>query len=265
MPRFARLFALACLSLLVAAPGGPPPAADEPAADEPAAPALAPPSRAATDEYGFRFVRIRFESNRRSRWGTPAWRYDWPTAEAIARTTSLRLAGEPIVLDLTDDRIFEHPILYLCEPGYWKTNDEEVANLQEYFARGGFMIIDDFHDYGDGRVGPQWINFYNNLKQIFPDREPVELGPEHPIWSVYYDVDPVAAWSTKYESGEVWYLDQDDDTYYGIFDDDGRLMMVICYNQDIGDGWEWPERNLHEASTVSFQMAINFILYALTH
>ncbi len=44
------------------------------------------------------------------------------------------------------------------------------------------------------------------------------------------------------------------------------MVVVICYNQDIGDGWEWPSgRNLGEASTVSFQMAINFIIYALTH
>jgi hypothetical protein len=128
------------------------------------------------------------------------------------------------------------------------------------------MIIDDFHDFGDGRVGPQWENFYYNIKQVFPDREPVELPPEHPIWSIYYDIDPVAAISTKLQGGEVPWLDFDDDTYYGIFDDNGRMMAIICYNQDIGDGWEWPSGlNLGEASTISFQMAINFILYALSH
>ena len=222
------------------------------------------PEEAASDEYGFRFVRIKYESYRG--W---TWAFDYPTAEqnlyeAIRRTTKLYLDGEPIVLELTDEAIFEHPILYLCEPGYWITDDEEIQNLQEYFARGGFMIIDDFHDYGDGRLGPQWNNFYDIIKQIFPDREPVELTPDHPIWSIYYDIDPVSAVSTKIMMGQTPWLDADDDTYYGIFDDDGRMMVVICYNQDIGDGWEWP-RNVAEASTVSFQMAINFILYALTH
>lgn len=218
----------------------------------------------ASDEYGFRFVRVKYESYRG--W---TWAFDYPTAEqnlyeAIRRTTKLYLDGEPIVLELDDPRIYEFPILYLCEPGYWLTNDEEIRNLQEYFARGGFMIIDDFHDYGDGRVGPEWNNFYNIIKQIFPDREPVELTPDHPIWSIYYDIDPVSAVSTKIMMGQTPWLDDDDDTYYGIFDDTGRMMVVICYNQDIGDGWEWP-RNVAEASTVSFQMAINFILYALTH
>ena len=57
----------------------------------------------------------------------------------------------------------------------------------------------------------------------------------------------------------------EDDTYYAMYDETGRIVVVICYNQDIGDGWEWPGRNLGEASTVSFQMAINFIMYALSH
>lgn len=218
-------------------------------------------SGTATDN--FQFVRIRYESIG-SRWGRETWAFDYPTAErnlyeAIERTTSLRLGGEPIVLTLEDDRIFEHTVLYLCEPGYWQLREEEAANLKTYFARGGFMIIDDFHDYQAG--GPQWSNFYYNIKQVFPDLEPVELPPDHPIWSIYYDIDPVEAASTKDYEGFGKY----DDVYYGIFDDDGRMLCIICYNQDIGDGWEWPERNFEDASTVSFQMAINFIMYALTH
>ena len=211
----------------------------------------------------FQFVRIQYRSIG-SRWGRATWAFDYPTAEqnlyeAIDRTTSLRQDGDPIVLTLKDEQIFEHAVLYLCEPGYWMTNEEEVANLKKYFAQGGFMIIDDFHDYQVG--GPQWSNFYYNIKQVFPDREPVELSPDHPIWSIYYDIDPIEAASTKDYEGFGKY----DDVYYGIFDDDGRMMCVICYNQDIGDGWEWPERNFEDASTVSFQMAINFITYALTH
>jgi hypothetical protein len=214
-------------------------------------------------DLGFRFVRIRYRANGYSRAAT--WAYDYPTAEqnlytAIERTSKLHLEGPPIVLTLADTRIFDYPVLYLCEPGFWQTDDTEVENLQKYFARGGFMIVDDFHDYG-GQEGPQWSNFYRNIKRVFPDREPVELAPDHPIWSIYYDIDPIEAASTKDYEGFGRY----DDRYFAIYDDDGRMMTVICYNQDIGDGWEWPDRNWTGSSTVSFQMAINFILYALTH
>ena len=219
------------------------------------------------DDLGFRFVRVRYQSHPGLR--QSAWATDYPTAEqnlheAIKLTTGLYLEGPPIVLTLMDERIFDHPILYLTEPGYWQTNDEEVGRLREYLDRGGFLIIDDFHDYGRGHVGPQWNNMYDNMKRVYPDREPVELTKDHPIWSIYYDIDPDAAISTK--NGWRRRFGPLDDIYYGIFDDTGRMMVVICYNQDIGDGWEWPGgRNLGEASTVSFQMAINFIIYALTH
>ena len=221
---------------------------------------------------GFRFVRIKYESNQgRSRyWGMGPWAYDYPSAEqnlhmALERTTDIKLAGEPIVLTFEDEEIFQHSILYLCEPGYWYLPDEDIENIRKYLERGGFLIIDDFHDGGDGQTGREWDNFYMNMKRIFPDREPVLLEDTHPIWHIFYNIDPLAARSTKLQSGEVPWLDEDDDLYYGIFDDHGRMMVVICYNQDIGDGWEWPGRNMGEASTVSFQMAINFIMYALSH
>ncbi len=218
-------------------------------------------------DHGFRFVRIRYKDNRSGGWGRggQTWAYDWPAAEenlyeAISRTTELHLDGDPVVLTLADSSIFDYPILYLCEPGFWQTDETEVAMLRTYFERGGFMIFDDFHDY-EGYEARQWNNFYYNIKQVFPDREPVLLEPDHPIWSIYYDIDPVEAPSTKDYEGIGPY----DDRYYGIFDDNGRMMAVICYNQDIGDGWEWPNRNLENASTISFQMAINFITWALTH
>jgi hypothetical protein len=214
-------------------------------------------------EAGFQFVRIKYEGIRYSRNRT--WAFDYPTAEinlheAIDRTTRIHIDGPPIVLTLDDDRIFEYPILYLTEPGYWQTNEHEVANLQRFFARGGFMLIDDFHDHG-GKSGPQWSNFYANIKQVFPDLEPVELPPEHPVWSIYYDIDPVEAPSTKDYEGFGKY----DDEYWAFFDEAGRMMVLISYNQDLGDGWEWPSRNFEDASTLSFQMGINFIIYALTH
>ena len=235
--------------------------------------ALAIAMVAPLQDTGFRFVRVRYQSHPGMRGN--AWATDYPTAElnlheAIDRTTLLQLEGPPIVLDLTDERIFDYPVLYLTEPGYWQTNDAEVANLRKYLDRGGFLIIDDFHDYGRGHFGPQWNNMYNNIKRVYPDKEPAEMDASHPIWSIYYDIDPDAAISTKNGGGRWggWGMRFGplDDVYYGITDDTGRLSIVICYNQDIGDGWEWPGgRNLGMASTVSFQMAINFIFWALSH
>ncbi|MFC1490333.1 DUF4159 domain-containing protein [Candidatus Latescibacterota bacterium] len=230
------------------------------------------------DDYGFRFVRVIYDEtgsgggrnsffggSQRGRGGGfrggrgQHWATDYPTAdlnlhEAISRTTNILLMGEPLALSFNDPEIFEYPVLYLTEPGYWQTNPEEVKNMQKYLARGGFLIIDDFDDNG----GFQWPNFYVNIKQVFPDRELIPIADNDPIWSIYYDIDSANAPSTK--PG----FSAEDCEYYAIYDDDGRMMCFISYNQDIGDGWEWPGR-LDEASTVSFQMAINIIMHALTH
>lgn len=217
-------------------------------------------------DFGFRFVRVKYTSinsyRGRGGWGGRHWATDYPTADlnlhtAFARTTSIRILGDPMVLTLTDKRIFEYPVLYLTEPGYWKTDAREVEAMRKYMYRGGFLLIDDFHDYGG--YGREWYNMYNNIKRVFPDREPVLLEPDHPIWRIYYDIDPVEAPSTKPGFGKY------NDQYYAIYDDNGRMMCFISYNQDLGDGWEWPNRNLSGASTVSFQMAINIVMYAFTH
>ena len=212
-------------------------------------------------DLGFQFVRVKYESVPWSRWNM--WATDYPAAEqnlhtAIEMTTDIRLDGPPIVLELTDAAINEYPVLYLTEPGYWLTNDEEADALRAYLERGGFIIIDDFHDY-PGRARRQWDNFYDNIRRVFPERELVELPADHLIWTVFFDIDPVAAPSTKP------YFSASDDVYYAIYDDNGRMMVIVCYNQDIGDGWEWPDRNASDESSVSFQMAINFIVYALSH
>ena len=214
-------------------------------------------------DYGFRFVRIQFDSNApgmRSRGGAP-WSHDHPRAErqfyeALERTTRVYVEGPPLVLTLKDERIFEYPLLYLCEPGYWTMDDEEVDNLRAYLDRGGFILFDDFR-------GPrEWQQLYEQMKRVFPDREPVEISPDHPIWTIYYDIDPVAAPSLV--RGGFRFAERED-RYFALFDDRGRMLALMCYNQDIGDGWEWPERNFEDASTISFQMGINFLIYALTH
>ena len=216
-------------------------------------------------DYGFRFVRIRYDdpygggSGRRFGGGA-TWAHDYPTAEenfyiALRRTTAIHVEEPYLVLELDDDRIFEYPMLYICEPGFWIMEEEQVERLREYLSRGGFVLFDDF------RGEYQWMNLYDQMKRLFPDIEPVEIAPDHPIWSIYYDIDPVAAPSlvSGYQGST------DADRYMAYFDDKGRMMALANRNQDIGDGWEWPNDNFQDASTVSFQMGINFVLYALTH
>ena len=55
----------------------------------------------------------------------------------------------------------------------------------------------------------------------------------------------------------------------GIFDDRGRMMVILCHNNDLVDGWEREGedegffRQFSERS--SYPMGINIITYAMTH
>ena len=57
--------------------------------------------------------------------------------------------------------------------------------------------------------------------------------------------------------------------YKGIFDDKGRLMVIVCHNTDLGDGWEREgedEWYFHEfGEKRAYPMGINIVFYAMTH
>jgi hypothetical protein len=58
-----------------------------------------------------------------------------------------------------------------------------------------------------------------------------------------------------------------DPMIFGIFDDAGRLMVLITYNSDLGDAWEWMDLPCYPEmySGQAYRMGINFIVYAMTH
>ena len=52
-----------------------------------------------------------------------------------------------------------------------------------------------------------------------------------------------------------------------IFDDAGRLMVLVNWNTDLGDAWEWVDNPYYPLrySNYAYQIAINAILYAMSH
>src|SRR5687768_10857552 len=190
----------------------------------------------------FTFVRIRYSSH--SGWGRGggSWATDYPDAELnfsyrLQQLTSLEVHPNGRVLDLTDEALFDYPFVYLIEPGRMYLEEAEVAALRRYLLNGGFMMVDDF--WGER----EWENFYENIKRVFPEREPIELPLEHEIFHCVYDlkkkpqVPNIHAWQSTGRSDDNRH-DTAEVHYRAIFDDKGRMMTLICHNTDIGDAWE---------------------------
>lgn len=220
----------------------------------------------------FTFVRVRYDSNGWGRGG--GWATDYPDSDLnfslrLQQLTSLKVDPDPIILDLTDPKLFDYPFLYMIEPGRMTLSEPEVNALRTYLLNGGFLMVDDF--WGDY----QWDNFYNEIKRVFPDREPQEVPLEHQIFNIVYElkekpqVPSIHAWQRG--STEEWGHGGDTSTvhYRAIYDDAGRIMAFICHNTDLGDGWEREGEN-HEyfeefSVKKSYPLGINIVTYAMTH
>ncbi len=220
------------------------------------------------------FVRIQYHAisdtarMRWEYWGDP-WAIDAPAAEQnlsrrLKTVTSIQV-HEPIVLTLEDPRIWQYPWLYIVEPGNLELTEAEVPILREFLLRGGTLTFDDFH-------GPyEWEILVQELKKVFPERSIVDLAPPHPIFSSFYTVEqyPQIPGLGSFFSGRTWekggYVPQ----LRAVLDDRGRPMVLINWNTDMGDGWEWSNAEEYPGyiryTAEAYRMMINEILYTLTH
>ncbi|MCG8649685.1 MAG: DUF4159 domain-containing protein [Pirellulales bacterium] len=228
----------------------------------------------------FTFVRIKYDSYGGWGRGGGGWRTDYRDSDLnfslrLQQLTSLKVNPEPIVLELTDEELFDYPFIYIIEPGALVFSEEEVLALRRYCLNGGFLMVDDF--WGDS----QYENMRLELKRVFPDRDPFEVPLEHEIFHCVYDmkekpqVPAINAVRRGFDGqyGSWEYARDGSDTttphYKAITDDNGRIMVFICHNTDLGDGWEregeqqwyFDEFSVKKA----YPMGINIVTYAMTH
>jgi len=235
----------------------------------------------------FTFVRIKYDSwygrgGRGWRGGGGGWRTDYDSPEyssdlhfslRLQQLTSMKVNPKPIILELTDPRLFDYPFIYIIEPGRLHFNESEVVAMRRYLNNGGFLMVDDF--WGD----EEYANFEREIRRVFPDRWPEEVPLEHQIFQCVYRLKEKPqipsinhAWDGRH-SGVTWEWRPGSDTsipyYKAIKDDAGRIMVFICHNTDLGDGWEREGENewyFEEFSVKkAYPLGINIVTYAMTH
>jgi len=238
----------------------------------------------------FTFVRIRYSTGygggeygggrSRSRgrgrgFSGGSWATDYPDSDLnfsfrLHQLTSMEVHPEGVVLELTDPELVNYPFIYIVEPGRLVFSEEEVECLRRYLLNGGFLMVDDF--WGEA----EWDNFYYEIKRVFPDREPVEIGLSHPIFHAVFDLKErpqipnidQALRGRPY--GITWEREDARQVHYkAVYDNNGRMMAFICHNTDLGDGWEREGENewfFHEFSEKkAYPLGINIVFYAMTH
>jgi hypothetical protein len=212
----------------------------------------------------FVFARIKYRG-----WGRgTGWAHDYPRAEShfmriIKQITTMKpfVESGPIlgsnILALDDPELMKYPVAYLSEPGGWFPNEKEVLGLRNYLEKGGFLIVDDFDG---GGMNEDWYQFVAQMKRVLPQSRIEEVPKSHAIFDSFFKID--FSKLTSYGSGGT-------PGYFGVFQDNDvrkKVKVIINFNQDIGDYWEWSDRGFNVVpSNEAYKLGVNYIIYALTH
>lgn len=220
-------------------------------------------------QHAFYWTRAIYTGFSRGWRGSASWATDFPKGDrqflvVLKRLVRLDAYDYENAVSLADPNLRRFPLLYAVEVGYMDLTQEEVHGLRGYLNAGGMLLVDDF--WGSR----QWAQFERNMRRVLPGRPVVEIPLEHPLFSAFYKIDHVKqvpargrginGWPTSEQDGIVPHV-------RGIFDDHGRLMVVINWNTDLGDAWEWAEDPWYplEYSTYAYEMGANMIVYGMSH
>ncbi len=198
-----------------------------------------------------------------------SWAIDYPEADqhfliGLTRVTNIDAYERENPVRLDDPDLNLYPVLYMLEVGALAMTDAEVEGLRRYLKAGGFLIIDDF--WGSW----EWTNFEREMQKLLPGHTIVDLPLDHPVFHMLFDVDEIIQVpnvGNGRRGGPTWEQDGFVPFCKGIFDERGRLMVVINWNTDLGDAWEWADDPYYplKFSTYAWEMGINFVLYGMSH
>ncbi len=200
------------------------------------------------------------------RWG--AWSVDFPKADrqfmlAVNSLIDISASERENPVRLDDPNLRRFPFLYVLEVGDMALSASEARGLRDYLLAGGFLVIDDF--WGSW----EWANFERQIRHVLPEFPIVEIPLDHPIFNAVYRIEKIVQVPARgnYWGGRTWERDGYTPHARGIFDEDGRLMVIINWNTDLGDAWEWFERPEYplEFSSFAVRMGVNFIVYSMSH
>jgi hypothetical protein len=214
------------------------------------------------------FTRLAYDGGGGYR-GRSAFDVDYPGAEehvsqAVERLTRIDVHPSGIVISPNSDDLFNYPWLYAVEAWSWTFSDSQAMRMREYLLRGGFLMVDDFH--GE----QEWALFVEGMRTIFPDRPIEDIPAAEAFYSLPYDVsNRLQVPGPGYMQSGLLYERYNGVTphWRGIRDGDGRWMVMISHNIDYGEGWEQADNPAYPQpfTRQAYEVAVNYLIYAMTH
>jgi hypothetical protein len=206
------------------------------------------------------------------RQGLTGWTDDYPRGDRTLvkmlrrfTRTNVRAVEQPVNLDDGDD-VDYWPFLLVGLAQSWQLSDTQAANLREYLLRGGFIFCDSF--YGSAN----WERFEEGLRRVFPDRPIIDLKDDHPIFHNTFELPRMTSvqipnMNSLMGGGPGYLGDGSIPRWRGVEDDTGRLMVLIAFNNDVMDAWQWADDPRYPAdkANLALRLGVNVAMYAMTH
>ena len=223
----------------------------------------------------FTFVRLKYTTAPGGYWygGWPAWGHGYPISEQNLMNIMNEVSylsphvDDVNVLTLDDPDLFKYPIAYVIEVDWWAMTDSEAAALRTYLQKGGFLIVDDFKprrfrggfgsDFGSG-----WEVFAAQMKRVLPGGQFVDLEASHPIFHSFFEINRLDIIPQAYIAGTP--------VFRGLYEDNDprkRLQIIVNYNTDVSQFWEWSGTGLRpiDDTNEAYKLGVNYIIYGMTH
>lgn len=233
------------------------------AATQPGATGQAAVSEARSDAVTLARLRWKSDLGSSRRGGfSSAWNHDYPRAEQhlsliVKDLTLLDIRTDAdLILTLDDPDLFNYPIAFMWEPGFWSLTDREADSFRAYLLKGGFAVFEDF----DG--AQQWQTFEAQMRRVLPDARLVRLDKAHPIFDSFFRIKDIDAILHPMYGLKP--------SYYGIFENNDparRLMVVANFDNDVPEYWEWSGQGLFpfDTSNEAYKLGVNYVIYGITH
>ena len=229
---------------------------------------------------GVTFCRLMYYSDR----GEPSgrgWSTDYPYAEinfmsriAELTTTAVNFEGDvpnTYVVRPLDDALFGCPFLMASDVGTARFTPEEGARLRAYFAKGGFLWVDDF--WGEWA----WAQWTEEIQKILPRPEytMADVPISDAMLATLYEMDHIPQitnirfWR---QSGGRTTSERGAETatphLRAIRDAKGRILVLMSHNTDVGDSWERETEDIeffYKFAHDGYALGINVFVHAMSH
>jgi hypothetical protein len=222
---------------------------------------------------GFTFCRLYYQNIRRAR--KSGWGDDYPQADYnfLVRLSELTRApisrwnnGDPGFANVTatDPNLFRCPYLRMQNAANYDFTPEETVRMHDYLLKGGFLWIDDNWE-------PDFEFIRPNIERIVPGARIIDLPVEHPMFSILYQITQLpqipslGSWLRNGQDSEIRGAAVH---YYGVFDDNDRLLVLVSMNSDVSDSWEREGDNRDYFETYAgkgYALGVNVAVWVMTH